>query len=106
MVRSASATEVNGEINRLRELRKRGIVPTQQQTADMMGLDLTTVNAHENGRRKLTRDVAKRYAAIYTGGDVSQVFVHPEGLELDETCDECGQMLPPGLKKSVPKQTA
>ncbi len=98
-------TEI-GQINELRKLRMRGIVPTQQQVADMMGLDLTTVNAHENGRRKLTRDVAKRYAAIYTGRDVSQIFIHPEGLEKDETCGKCGRTLPPGLKKSVPKKSA
>ena len=96
----------NREINRLKELRMRGIVPTQQQVADMMGLDLTTVNAHENGRRKLTRTVAKKYAAIFTGGDVSQMFLHPEGLERDETCNKCDQMLSPGQKKNVPKPAA
>ena len=93
----------NPEINRLLELRKRGIAPTQQQVADMMKLDLTTVNAHERGRRKLTRDVARRYAAILTGGDVSQIFVHPEGLEKDDECGTCGNTLPPGLKEDVPK---
>lgn len=103
---ASKMSAVTGQINRLRELRSRGIVPTQQQIADMMGIDLTTVNAHENGRRKLTRDVAKRYAAIFTSGDVSQIFIRPEGLEEDEKCSECGSVLPPGLKKSVPKQSA
>lgn len=102
---SKTSKEIGG-INRLKKLRKRGIAPTQQQVADMMGLDLTTVNAHENGRRKLTRIVAKKYAAIFTGGDVSQIFLHPEGLEQDDICNKCGSILPPGLKASVPKQSA
>jgi DNA-binding XRE family transcriptional regulator len=89
-------------LNRLRELRQRGVVLTQEQVAAVCGFDVTTVNAHENGRRALTRAAAQKYADLYTNGAIDLLFNIP-GLEPDPVCSECGQVMPPGKRKDVIK---
>ena len=67
--------------NRLSDLRMRGVVLSQESVAAIVGLDITTVNAHENGRRAITQEVARKYALLYTGGEVVLLFNPPAQLE-------------------------
>lgn len=50
--------------NRLRELRERSRL-TQNELARLAGIDLTTVNRHENGSRMISRAMMLKYAKVF-----------------------------------------
>lgn len=68
--------------NRLGDLRKRGVLLSQEQVGLLMvpPLDGATVSRHESGERGMSRDQIVQYARLY-GVLTHEVFLEPEVVE-------------------------
>lgn len=59
--------------NRLTELRKKGVVLSQQHIGLLLGYDHGTISRHESGKLRLSDENLKAYAEIY-GVSTHEIF--------------------------------
>ena len=63
--KKVEAQEPVVNMNRIRELRERGVALTQEEVGKIMGYDNTTISRHENNSRSLSPEDIQRYAKLF-----------------------------------------
>jgi transcriptional regulator with XRE-family HTH domain len=59
--------------NRLADLRKSGVVLSQEQVGRLLGIDAATVSRHESGARSMSRANIEAYALLF-GVPTHEIF--------------------------------